>query len=205
MTTIVAIQGNGFAVVANDSRFSAMDEGGFASQIMTARANSGKVTTNGRYLLGAAGDVRAINILHHSFTPTAPAPSLSGPKLDKFFTTKFIPELRKCFEEQGYARPETDSSSHLAEQNSTILVVANTTIYVVDTDYAWASDQNGVYALGTGSAYALGALKILMPKKAPSLTQAKQIALKAMAVAASYDPYTGPPFQTHVQERETKK
>lgn len=202
MTTIVAYQGTDFAVVGVDSRISSIDDSGYTSQIMTLAPGSTKVAANGKYLLGVAGDVRAINILHHVFQPPALVPGLRGKRLDQFMTMKFIPFLRDCFEKQGYAAPERDTSSHIAEQGSTILVVVNATIYVVDFDYAWASDASGLYALGTGSQYAMGAMSILLgkDKKAISTTQAKNFILKSLNVAAKYDPHTGSPFQTFIQE-----
>ena len=72
MTTIVAIQGAGYAVIGTDSRISSFDESGMAYQITTLGTGTSKIASNGRYLLGAAGDVRAINILHHAFSPPAP-------------------------------------------------------------------------------------------------------------------------------------
>ena len=92
MTTIVGVQGDGFAVICVDSRISTMFAGGLA-QVGTLKEGSSKVSTNGKYLLGAAGDVRAINILHHVFQPPTPPPNLKGKKLDQFFTAKFIPCL----------------------------------------------------------------------------------------------------------------
>ena len=203
MTTIVAYQGENYAVVGVDSRISSMDEGGFASQIMTLASGSSKVASNGKYLLGAAGDVRAINILHHAFTPPPPTVGMKGKKLDQFMTVKFIPALRECFEKQGYATsPESESAVHMAQHESTILVVVNANIYVVDGDYSWASDATGIYALGTGSAYALGAMHSMIGKDNKSLTplQAKRYITKALNIAAKFDPYTGSPFQTYVQE-----
>ena len=202
MTTIVAYQGSDFAVVGVDSRISSIDDSGYTSHIMTLAPGSTKVAPNGKYLLGVAGDVRAINILHHVFQPPALTPGLQGKRLDQFMTAKFIPSLRDCFEKQGYAAPERDTSSHIAEQGSTILVVVNATIYVVDFDYAWASDASGIYSLGTGSQYAMGDMSILLgkDKKAISTTQARNFILKSLNVAAKYDPHTGSPFQTYIQE-----
>jgi ATP-dependent protease HslVU (ClpYQ) peptidase subunit len=202
MTTILGVQGDGFSVICTDSRISTMDEGGFASQIMTLGRNSSKVATNGKYLLGAAGDVRAINIIHHVFQPPVPTPGLSDSKLDQFFTTKFIPSLRACFEVQGYASPERDDSTHIAEQGSTIICSIHGSIYVVDGDYSWTSDVTGLYALGTGGAYAQGAMSVLFDKK-KQLTppQVKTLCLKAISVAAKYDPYTGPPYYCYIQEQ----
>jgi len=204
MTTIVAIQGDNYSLVCSDSRISAMDEGGFASQVITLKEGNGKVAINGKYLLGAAGDMRAINILHHVFQPPALPPNTKGKKLDQFITSKFVPALRDCFEKQGYAVPtEKETSSHMAEHGSTILVSVNGSIYVVDGDYSWTSDAYGVYALGTGSAYALGALHVLMPKRKLTPTQAKSLALKAINAASKYDPYTGSPFHCYLQESDS--
>jgi ATP-dependent protease HslVU (ClpYQ) peptidase subunit len=201
MTTIIGVQGDGFSIICTDSRISTIDDGGFASQITTLGKNSSKVAVNGKYLLGAAGDVRAINILHHVFQPPPPNPGLTGSKLDQFFTSKFIPSLRATFEVQGYAAPERDESSHIAEQGSTVICSVHGSIYVVDGDYSWTSDVSGLYALGTGSSYALGAMSVLFPKKKSlNIPQAKTLCLKAIAVSAKFDPYTGPPYYCYVQE-----
>ena len=81
MTTIVGVQGDGFAVVCSDSRISSIDDSGLAYQVTTLGTGTSKVAQNGKYLLGAAGDVRAINILHHAFTPPAPTADLKGKKM----------------------------------------------------------------------------------------------------------------------------
>ena len=205
MTTIVGIQGDTYAVICTDSRVSSFDESGMAFQITTLGSGTAKIATNGDYLLGAAGDIRAINILHHAFTPPKPPLNALGKKLDQFITRQFVPILRTSFEEQGYAMPERDSSAHIAEQGSTIVVVVHGTIYIIDGDYSWTSDTSGIYAIGTGSSYALGAMQALMSAKNPTVQQAKSVANKALTVASKFDPYTGSPFQSFVQERESKK
>jgi ATP-dependent protease HslVU (ClpYQ) peptidase subunit len=202
MTTIVGVQGDGFAVICVDSRISTMFAGGLV-QVGTLKEGSSKVSTNGKYLLGAAGDVRAINIIHHVFQPPPPPPNLRGKKLDQFFTAKFIPALRECFDAQGYSVPDlNENKEHIAEQGSSILVVVNGTIYIVDGDYSWASDASGIYSIGSGSSYAFGALQVLANNKKLTIQQAKTIALKALNIAAKYDPYTGAPYQTLIQECE---
>lgn len=201
MTTIIGIQGPDYALVCSDSRISTMDEGGFTSQITTLGSNSTKIAENNKYLLGAAGDMRAINILHHAFTPPTLPAGTTGKKLDNFITTKFVPSLRECFEKQGYASPENESATHIAQHESTIMTVVAGTIYVVDGDYSWTSDIHGLYAMGTGSSYALGALQVLCSSKVMTVAQAKKVALKAIAVSAKYDPYTGGPFHCYVQEK----
>lgn len=205
MTTIVGIQGDSFAVVCTDSRVSSFDESGMAFQITTLGAGTSKVATNGKYILGAAGDVRAINIIHHAFTPPAPPANAYGKKLDQFITRQFIPSLRHVFDEQGYSLPERDSSDHLAEHSSTIVVVVHGTLYIIEGDYSWTSDTSGIYAIGTGSSYALGALQAFIGGKKLTSQQAKSIGTKALTVASKFDPYTGSPFQSFIQERASKK
>lgn len=201
MTTIVGIQGDGYAVVCTDSRVSSFTEDGSAYQMTTLGTGSSKIAQNGRYLLGAAGDVRAINILHHAFSPPTPTVTTVGSKLDQFITQKFIPALRECFESTGYAAPGNDSSSHIAEHDSIILVVINGTIYIIEGDYSWTSDKSGIYAIGTGSSYALGALQAIVGDKEMPISKAKAAATKALKIAAKFDPYTGSPFQTFIQEQ----
>lgn len=206
MTTIVGIQGDGFAVIGTDTRISSFDDGGFASQSSTLGGGMSKIATNGKYLLGAAGDVRAINILHHAFTPPPAPVGIKGKKLDQFITVKFIPALRACFDTHGYSPPESkDNKEHQAEQDSTIIVVVNAVIYIIDNDYSWISDSSGLYAAGSGAAYALGAIHTLSKGKQMSQIQAKTAVLKSLAVAAKLDPYTGAPYHTFMQTSQDKK
>lgn len=205
MTTIVGIQGDGYAVIATDSRISSFDSKGNAYQTTTLGAGASKIAPNGKYLIGAAGDVRAINLLQHAFHPPTPAPSLKGKKLDQFITTKLIPAIRALFDEHGYSSPDTKENIHIAEYDSTIILAINATLYVIEGDYSWTPDANPYYAIGTGSSYALGALHTLIPKTRPKTPQqAKAIALKALNTAAKYDPYTGTPHHTYTQEHPQK-
>lgn len=201
MTTIAAIQGDNYSVVGADTRISSLDSNGMAYQISTLGSGQSKISLNKKYLLGAAGDVRAINILHHVFQPPAVQEDLRGKKLDQFITSKFIPSLRSCFDQQGYSLTDDRSEKeNRAEQGSSIVVIVNATIYVIENDYSWTSEAGGLYAVGTGSSYALGALHALTGGKKLSPTQAKRTVLKALQITAKYDPHTGPPFHAYTQE-----
>lgn len=199
MTTVIGIQGDGYALLATDSRISTFDAKGSAYQYTTLPNANSKISSNGKYLIGAAGDVRAINIIHHAFHPPVPAPSMKGKKLDAFITSKFVPALRNCFDEQGYSNPETKESLHIAEYDSTVILAINGYVYLIEGDYSWTPDTTGIYAAGTGSAYALGALSA-MALKSPTIHQAKKAVITALSIAAKYDPYTGSPYHTYVQE-----
>lgn len=196
MTTIVAVQGDGWAVVGSDSRVTEED-----GRVYVLPKGSSKVARNRAYLLGAAGDVRAINILQHAFRPPD-AKSFVGSRLDKFITSDFVPALRACFNEQGYGsaavtKDQSDTSG------SVVLAAINGSVYVIGEDYAWVKDSSGIYGLGSGSYYALGVLYALLPEGAAAtdLDKAKAAVRTALGVAARLDAGTSAPFIVQVQSR----
>ena len=203
MTTIIGIQGDSFALLCADSRIVQADEDGGNAMVTTAGPGHTKIFSKGKYILGAAGDVRAINLLQHVLNPPQPTANLRGKKLDEFITAKFIPSLKECFEANGFAAGSQDGRPVQAESNANVMLSVNSTIYAIGNDYAWFSDATGFYTIGTGSGYAMAALSAMMPKN-PNVKQAKTIALKAIAIAAKYDPNTGGPFNTLIQEQAQK-
>ena len=202
MTTIIGIQGDGYCLIAGDTRITSVDSNGVPYQVNTLKQETSKIAVNGKYLIGTAGDLRAINLLTHTLTPPVAPPNLRGKKLDEFVTNKLIPAIRQMFEQSGYTANEANINSNKAEHDSEILIAVNQTIYLIDGDYSWFTDTTGIYALGTGAAYALGALHN-MPE-AKNSAQAKKHAIKALATASKYDPNTGSPYHTHIQQTQQK-
>jgi ATP-dependent protease HslVU (ClpYQ) peptidase subunit len=202
MTTIVGLQGDGYCLIAGDTRIASIDSDGVPYQINTLKAETSKIAVNGKYLIGTAGDLRAINLLTHTLTPPICPPNLKGKKLDEFVTNKLIPAIRQMFEQNGYTTNEQNTNTNKAEHGSELLVAINQTIYLIDGDYSWFTDASGIYAIGTGAPYALGALHNMPPVKNPA--QAKKHAIKALATASRYDPNTGSPYHTHIQQTQQK-
>jgi len=203
MTTIIGIQGDSYAVICADSRVTEVDVHGQATQSMSLKEIGFKIAQNGRWLMGVAGDVRAINILTHSFSPPVPPTTFRGKKLDHFVTTKFVPAMRACFDSEGYSTPITEASTHQSEHGSVIITAVNGTIYVIDGDYSWLSDSFGVYAIGSGAQFALGSLATSLPASGKiGRRTARLAALKAMGVAGKYDPGTAAPYHVIVQETD---
>jgi len=192
VTTLVAIQGPSWAVVACDSRVT--EEHG---RTFTLAKGFTKIAKNKKYLLGAAGDVRAINILAHSFRPPD-AQQFVGARLDRFITSDFVPALRACFEAQGYAS-QRDQETGSAESGSMVLTVVNGFVYVIGEDYSWVRDVAGIYGLGSGSDFAVGALHALLPAGATDIDQAKVAIRTALGVATQLDANTAAPFIVQVQ------
>ena len=201
MTTVVGIQGDGYCLLAADTRITSTDSAGVPYQIMTLKSETSKIAVNGKYLIATAGDLRAINLLAHTLNPPICPPNLRGKKLDEFITNKLIPAIKEMFEKNGYTTNETMVATK-AEHDSELLVAINQTLYHIDGDYSWFTDQTGIYTLGTGAPYALGALHNMPIPRNPA--QAKKQAIKALATASKYDPNTGSPYHTQIQQAKQK-
>lgn len=193
MTTIVAVQGPSWAVVGSDSRVTE-DYG----RTYTIAKGGSKVTRNRKYLLGAAGDMRALNILAYSFRPPDPQLYVDS-RLDKFITSDFVPALRDSFEKQGYTqhRPEIGP----AVSGAQVLCVVNGSIYVIGEDYSWVRDVIGLYGMGSGGDFAVGVLHALLPDGTKDINEAKTAIKTALGVASKLDSGSGPPFNLLVQNR----
>lgn len=200
MTTIIAVQGDGWCVVGWDSRISNVDDEG-RSETHVLSDSQKKVVQNGPWLLGAAGDLRAINVLSHNFVAPVPRPTLSGVALDKFVSTDFVPALREVLEKSGYAPVQREYPGK-AEFESELIVAVNGKAYSVDGDYSWITEASGLYAIGSGSSYAMGALTATGWGR--SVLSARNAVLKALSVASKFDPGTGAPFHVAVQEQPKK-
>lgn len=187
MTTLAAVQGDGWVVVGYDSYVGA--EGG---RRYTLPNTSGKVVENAGYILGVAGDFRAINILAHSFNPPD-AGKKQDVELDRFMISRFVPALRKCFIANEYGSG--------TEFGATILVAVNGVAYEVGGNYDCLRDQRGLYALGSGSEFALGALSALIGSKDRTVSSAKRHINTAVGIAISYDPGSSRPISSLVHER----
>lgn len=188
MTTLAAIQGPSWVVVGYDSMVA---EDGGRRYILPSEA--GKIAQNGEYLIGAAGDLRAINILTHNFTPPSPDPLVLGAELDHFMAVKFIPALRKCFDVSGYGK----DNSH----DSQLLVVVNGTAYELGENFDLVRDKRGFYALGSGAAYALGAMFARAEDQKRTVKFAKETVQAALTIACSLDPGSAEPVMITVQHR----
>ncbi len=178
MTTIAAVQGPGWAVIGSDSQVSEDD------RTYCLPKTFGKLVRNGPYVLGTAGDLRAINILTHDFDPPARGKP-KGVSLDRFMISQFIPRLRESFEASAYGRE--------GEHGSVILACFGGVIYEIGQYYECIRDDDGLYAIGTGGHFALGALRVLKGET-PTIAEAEHMVREALIVAASYDSKTAGPF-----------
>jgi ATP-dependent protease HslVU (ClpYQ) peptidase subunit len=185
MTTIAAIQGEDFAVIGFDSRLT-RGEGG---RVYTLPRGNGKVVKNNNYLIGAAGDLRAINLV--SDVLKLPEPDNFVPaKLDKFFTTMVVPKIRSCFEDAGYGKE--------GSQESELIVCINGQVYEIGSDYDWNKDISGIYGIGSGGDYAVGALHAMVDRGI-GVEDAKECMKLALEIAMKLDSASGGPINILVQ------
>ena len=106
-----------------------------------------KITKKGEYLIGYSGNTGMGQAVQYSFTP----PIFGAKDINKFMVSKFVPTLRKFYEEAKITMPEKD------DDHVSFIVGFSGCIFEIDT----ADFQVGQYedlAIGSGSQYALGSL-----------------------------------------------
>lgn len=188
MTTLVAIQGDGWAVVGADRR--STDSSGTAVVMATS-----KIVENNGYLIAGAGSVRGCNILQYGFKPPKPIGDL-----DVFMTRKFIPAMREAFLKAGY---DIKQESAAAEHDSEFIIAVKGQVYLISDDYSWERSNSGFYTAGSGGHYALGALEALadnLLENGKGITRAKLWTEAALEVSCRLDPFSSYPYDIFVQE-----
>jgi ATP-dependent protease HslVU (ClpYQ) peptidase subunit len=187
MTTLAAIQGDGWAVIGCDSR--ASDEGGRYMDLATH-----KIVNNNGVLIAVSGASRGGNIAQFGWKPPKPT---KVENLDLFMTNKFIPSLREAFIKAGFeGKEDGDAAWH----DSNLIVCVRGVIYPIFQDYSWDREARNVYYAGSGGDIALGALEVLNYQKIKSPDVAEKVLRKAIEAAIKHDIYSGGDIHTYVQE-----
>lgn len=186
MTTLVAIQGDGWSVLGCDSRLS--DEHG-RFQV----AKTPKIVENNTVLIAGCGSSRASNILHYGYVQ--PKPTLKE-DLNMYMTQRFIPQMRQHFMDAGIDMKE---DGDVAQIDGGFLVSVKGQIFSVSEDYSWDTDVRNVYVMGSGGDVALGALAAMGVEKVKTINQAENMIRKAIAIAIQYDNMCSEPIYTFKQ------
>lgn len=185
MTTLVGIQGAGFAVIAAESQIS--------SDGLKSSSISGKICHSGPTIIAAAGNLRGINLLQHAWI----APAFGRYKsTDAYITRSFIPKMREMFIKNGYDMKDLDV---VASSGSAMLVAIKSVIYAIDSDYSWDRVKSGLYAVGSGAEIALGVMWTLGGHSKPNRNEATAVCKKAIEGAKYFDSSSGFEIQTVVQ------
>ena len=187
MTTLVAIQGDGWSVIGCDSR--ASDEDGRYMELATS-----KIVNNNGVLIAVSGASRGGNITQFGWKPPKPGATID---LDTFMTKKFIPSMRKAFQDAGFEGKEDGDA---AWQDSNLLVSIRGVIYPIFNDYSWDREARRVYYAGSGGDVALGALEALNYSKISTPAAAEKAVRRAIEIACKHDIYSGGEIHTYIQE-----
>jgi len=190
MTTLIAVQHEDWCLIAGDSQTTSYHLSADCSPM-------GKIATNGKYLVAAAGLVRGMNLIQHAFTP----PRAPKNNLDKFMVNKFLPALRSCFIKSGY---DMKDDGDVAQHDNEFMIAVNGTIYLIDEAYGIERTANKIYVTGTGMELALGAAHALGLQDVDDWEIAVEIIEEAVKTAIKYDVYSGGLVQVALQDRTGK-
>lgn len=190
MTTLIAYQGDGYSVIAADSQTTYGNLGSDCSPM-------GKIAQNGKFLVAAAGTVRGMNLIQHSFIPPAlPTRMKNVEQLDKYMVTKFLPALRKCFVDAGYDMKE---DGDIATHDNDFIVCVNGILYFIDGAYGLERNRENIHITGSGKMVAVGAADALGISHSPDYQTTIDILERAVKSAIKYDIYSGNAVQMAIQ------
>jgi ATP-dependent protease HslVU (ClpYQ) peptidase subunit len=190
MTTLIAYQGDGFCVIAADSQ----------TTFGNLKANCspmGKIAVNGKFLIAAAGTVRGMNIIQHSFNP----PAIRNKDLDRYMVRSFIPALRKEFIDAGY---DMKDAADIASHDNDFIIAVNGTLYFIDEVYGIERNKENLHVSGTGRQLALGAAVALGIHESEDYEQVVDTLVQAVEAAIKFDIYSGDEVQIAVQFADGK-
>lgn len=180
MTTIIGVQNADGCVIASDSRVA---EGG---KVYT-HPEMVKAIERGSYIIGGAGDYRALQVVLHGWQPPL-VTAKAKQNLYEFVINKVAPSLKTTLLEAGIDFGKSSDADSKFEMQ--IIIGINGTLFELDSDFAVAMNDTGLYAIGSGGDYALGAL------------HAGATVLDAMRIAAVNNNGTSAPF--YILEQDTK-
>jgi len=175
MTTIIGIEYANRCVVLGDSRV-------VGDSKIYSHPDMVKVVTNGNFIVGAAGDVRALQVILHAWKPPV-AVAKDKDNLFQFMIGKVVPSLKQLLTDHNLL----DTKSSDKEFELYVLIAFNGNIFEIDSDFAVSRSESGYYGIGTGGDYALGAL------------YAGATPEQAASIAALNDSKTSEPFITETQ------
>lgn len=188
MTTIAAIQGDGWVVIGCESR-TTLDGGRYMSTV------SRKVVERDGLLIATAGGSRGANLLHYGWK--APKLPSDDTDLDVWFTATLIPSIREEFTNSGFEVKREDGES--AKHGGDYLIAVRGQLYYLFEDYSWEKDANGLYVVGTGGELALGALEAYKGHKCKDPDLAAKIIRLAVAIAIKHDNNSGGDIHVYTQ------
>lgn len=173
MTTIVGIQGPGWAVMAADSQVTDEDFKFISSA-------TPKILKFDNVLIGVRGDARPGDIVAYNWTP----PKIVGKDIIKWAGSKMVPSLIKVFEDNGY--------DYKGDADFSFLVAANGELFEIGSDLSIVKSNYGIYGVGSGKNLAIG---YVAAKEITDIDSAIEAAKGGVVTASLFDIHTDLPVQ----------
>jgi ATP-dependent protease HslVU (ClpYQ) peptidase subunit len=181
MTTIVGVQYEDSCIIASDSRVAADGK-------VYTHPEMVKAVERGSYIIGGAGDYRALQVVLHGWQPPI-VTAKAKQNLYEFAINKVAPSLKTTLTDAGIEFSKGPDSPG-DKFDLSLIIGINGTLFEIDSDFAVAMNDNHFYGIGSGGDFALGAL------------HANSSVLDAMRIAAICNNGTSAPF--HILEQYIK-
>lgn len=186
MTTILAVQGNGWASIGYDSAITEVHK--------KSLVKNSKYFQRDDFHVVFAGELRVGQIVANElFLPSA-EDITTYEEFDKYIYNFFIGSLLKTYKENKIKRTEEK------EWPIELLVMWNGIVCEISSDLSFAREDRGIHALGSGQSYGIGALAAIY--KDGTQKSANSAIKQAISIASEYDTYTGLP--AHVVSTKLK-
>lgn len=193
MTTIAAIQGDGWVVMGADSQGTYND----AKRLLM---KGEKVYDNNSILIAGCGMGRGLDLMHKAWVAPKPRGKKTAEELDLWMAKTFIPAMRKMFIDAGY---DMKDDAEYATHESVFLIAVQGTLYIIDDDYSFDREVRGTITSGSGGDFAQGALTGLV-KAGFNITESIESATNALTnaidTAKDYDVFSGGETRIYIQE-----
>ena len=190
MTTIAAIQGNGWVVMGADTQAT-------YHEYRKVQMTDHKVIENNGILIAGCGIGRGMNLLQRAWKAPKPKANSTPEELDVWMVKTFIPSMRKLFVDNGYDMK--DDGDYARFENLFIIAVQGI-VYVIDEDYSYDRDIRHYITSGSGGDFAQGALYYAGPKIFTNISIAKKAMMKAIDAAKEFDVNTGGETRIYIQQ-----
>ena len=190
MTTIAAIQGDGWVVMGADSQ-------GTYNEYRNVFMKDHKVIDNNGVLIAGCGIGRGMNLLQRGWKTPKPRVGMSPDQLDTWMIKTFIPGMRQVFIDGGY---DMKDDGDYAQFENVFLVAVQGTLYIIDEDYSLDRDARNYFATGSGGDFAQGSLYSAGPKIFTDINTAKKAMASAVDAAKEFDTNSGGETRIYFQE-----
>jgi len=187
MTTIAAIQGDGWVVMGGDTQSTVAE---YKRLVMS----NDKVINNNGILIAGCGMGRGMDLLQKAWKAPKPRPNQSIAQLDAWMAKTFIPGMRKLFIEGGY---DMKDDGDYAQHEGAFIVAVQGVVFYIDDDYSFDREARGITASGSGGDFATGSL---YGKDLSTIDAACDAMRTAIDAARAYDVYSGGETRIYVQE-----